>query len=204
MSKRPTDPRNPKRRLAHGAFRHPLAGKAALITGAARRVGACYRPYIARGWCEPRAPLSKLLGGCGGARSGVERRATGLRGTGRQRRSARNRQAASARRGGDPGVWRTRHSRQQCVDVLPDAGRRHHRDRLGRPHGDQPQGALVSVSGSIVAPALHANQGLILNLADIHGMRPLRRHPVYSIAKAGLIMLTRSLARELVGGPSIR
>ena len=52
------------------------------------------------------------------------------------------------------------------------------------------------------APALHANQGLVLNLADIHGMRPLRRHPVYSIAKAGLIMLTRSLAREL--GPHVR
>ena len=47
------------------------------------------------------------------------------------------------------------------------------------------------------APALHANQGLVLNLADIHGMRPLRRHPVYSVAKAGLIMLTKSLAREL-------
>jgi len=53
-----------------------------------------------------------------------------------------------------------------------------------------------------VAPALHANQGLIVNLADIHGMRPLRRHPVYSIAKAGLIMLTKSLAREL--GPHVR
>jgi pteridine reductase len=51
-------------------------------------------------------------------------------------------------------------------------------------------------------PALHTNRGLILNLADIHGMRPLRRHPVYSVAKAGLIMLTRSLAREL--GPHIR
>jgi len=50
--------------------------------------------------------------------------------------------------------------------------------------------------------ALRANQGLVLNLADIHGMRPLRRHPVYSIAKAGLIMLTRSLAREL--GPHVR
>lgn len=52
------------------------------------------------------------------------------------------------------------------------------------------------------APALQASQGLILNLCDIHGQRPLRRHPVYSIAKAGLIMLTRSLAREL--GPHIR
>src|SRR5580704_4142274 len=52
------------------------------------------------------------------------------------------------------------------------------------------------------ASALHARGGLIINLADIHGMRPLRRYPVYSIAKAGLIMLTRALAREL--GPHVR
>ena len=52
------------------------------------------------------------------------------------------------------------------------------------------------------APALQARGGLIINIADIHGMRPLRRYPVYSIAKAGLIMLTKSLAREL--GPQVR
>ena len=52
------------------------------------------------------------------------------------------------------------------------------------------------------APALHERSGLIINLADIHGMRPLRRYPVYSLAKAGVIMLTLSLAREL--GPHVR
>ncbi|HXZ59385.1 MAG TPA: pteridine reductase [Steroidobacteraceae bacterium] len=52
------------------------------------------------------------------------------------------------------------------------------------------------------APALHERKGLIINLADIHGMRPLRRYPVYSVAKAGVIMLTLSLAREL--GPHVR
>ena len=52
------------------------------------------------------------------------------------------------------------------------------------------------------SPALRISNGLIVNIADIHGMRPLSRHPVYSVAKAGVIMLTRSLAREL--GPSIR
>jgi pteridine reductase len=51
-------------------------------------------------------------------------------------------------------------------------------------------------------PQLRERRGLIINLADIHGMRPLRRYPVYSIAKAGLIMLTRALAREL--GPQVR
>ena len=50
--------------------------------------------------------------------------------------------------------------------------------------------------------ALRISNGLIVNIADIHGTRPLSRHPVYSIAKAGVIMLTQSLAREL--GPSIR
>jgi pteridine reductase len=52
------------------------------------------------------------------------------------------------------------------------------------------------------APHLKERQGLILNIADIHGLRPLRHHTVYSPAKAGLIMLTQSLARELA--PEVR
>jgi len=52
------------------------------------------------------------------------------------------------------------------------------------------------------APSLRTQRGLIINIVDIHALRPLKRHPVYSIAKAGLVMLTRSLAREL--GPDIR
>lgn len=52
------------------------------------------------------------------------------------------------------------------------------------------------------APALRLARGLIVNLVDIHGLRPLRRYPVYSAAKAGLIMLTKSLARELA--PHVR
>ncbi|MEP7244973.1 MAG: pteridine reductase [Gammaproteobacteria bacterium] len=53
-----------------------------------------------------------------------------------------------------------------------------------------------------VAPALRRTHGLILNLADIHALRPLRRYTTYCVAKAGLIMLTKSLAREL--GPYVR
>jgi pteridine reductase len=52
------------------------------------------------------------------------------------------------------------------------------------------------------APALRQAKGLILNMVDIHGQRPLKGHSIYSAAKAGLVMLTRSLAREL--GPDIR
>ncbi len=49
---------------------------------------------------------------------------------------------------------------------------------------------------------LRLRHGMILNMVDIHGLRPLKRHPVYSAAKAGLVMLTQSLAREL--GPQVR
>ena len=47
------------------------------------------------------------------------------------------------------------------------------------------------------AEPLRQRKGLIINIVDIHGLRPLKRFPVYSAAKAGLIMLTHSLAREL-------
>lgn len=52
------------------------------------------------------------------------------------------------------------------------------------------------------APMLRARRGAIVNIVDIHAARPLKGHPVYSAAKAGLVALTRSLAREL--GPEIR
>jgi pteridine reductase len=52
------------------------------------------------------------------------------------------------------------------------------------------------------AQSLARQRGLIINIVDIHGLRPLKGYPLYSAAKAGLAMLTRSLAREL--GPDIR
>ncbi len=52
------------------------------------------------------------------------------------------------------------------------------------------------------APHLRAHDGQIINIVDIHGLRPLKGHPLYSAAKAGLVMLTRALARELA--PHVR
>lgn len=53
-----------------------------------------------------------------------------------------------------------------------------------------------------LAPALREVAGCIVNIIDIHGERPLKNYSVYSIAKAGLAMLTRSLAKELA--PEVR
>ena len=52
------------------------------------------------------------------------------------------------------------------------------------------------------ASALKKTQGAIVNITDIHAERPLKSYVVYSIAKAGLVALTRSLARELA--PEVR
>lgn len=54
------------------------------------------------------------------------------------------------------------------------------------------------------AAAAHLSQssGAIVNIVDIHADRPLRDHAVYGSAKAGLAMLTRSLAKDLA--PNVR
>jgi len=52
------------------------------------------------------------------------------------------------------------------------------------------------------APELRKSSGAIVNIVDIHAERPLKGYPVYSIAKAGLAAMTRSLALELA--PAVR
>lgn len=53
-----------------------------------------------------------------------------------------------------------------------------------------------------LAPELQRNRGAIINLVDIHAQRPLAGFSVYSIAKAGMAMLTQTLAKELA--PHVR
>jgi pteridine reductase len=53
-----------------------------------------------------------------------------------------------------------------------------------------------------LAPELKKQRGCIINIADIYADRPLRQHSIYSIAKAGNLMLTKTLAQELA--PEVR
>ncbi len=51
-------------------------------------------------------------------------------------------------------------------------------------------------------PFLKKQKGCIINIVDIHHTRPMKDYSVYSISKAGLHMLTLTLAREM--GPFVR
>ncbi len=61
--------------------------------------------------------------------------------------------------------------------------------------------APLFLSQAALGP-LRAARGSIVNIVDIHAQRPLKDHPVYGAAKAGLAMLTRSLAKDLA--PEVR
>ena len=53
-----------------------------------------------------------------------------------------------------------------------------------------------------LSACLKSQQGCVINFADIHGIRPLAQHAVYSAAKSGVIAMTKALALELA--PDIR
>lgn len=52
------------------------------------------------------------------------------------------------------------------------------------------------------ANELRKNRGCIVNITDMHVERPKKGYIVYSVAKAGLVTLTKSLAHELA--PEVR
>lgn len=52
------------------------------------------------------------------------------------------------------------------------------------------------------APELRRRHGAIVNIVDIHAERPMQGHLLYSVAKAGLVALTRGLAQEM--SPQVR
>ncbi|KAF0814012.1 3-oxoacyl-[acyl-carrier-protein] reductase FabG [Andreprevotia sp. IGB-42] len=52
------------------------------------------------------------------------------------------------------------------------------------------------------APVLARTRGSIVSIADIHTERPYPQYILYTVAKAGLVAMTRGLARELA--PDVR
>lgn len=94
------------------------------------------------------------------------------------------------------------------LDVLVNNASRFYRTPMGNVTQDVWEDLMNSNLRSpfflaqAAAPFLSAAEGCIVNITDIHAERPLRDYSVYCMSKAGLLMMTKALAKEL--GPKIR
>lgn len=177
----------------------PLAGRCALVTGAARRIGA----VLARRLHEAGASVAIHY-----RDSAQEARevAAGL----------------EAARPGSAAVFRADLARLDEIGTLVEAvvawsGRLDVLVNNASTFYPTPLGTITGaqwddlVGSNLRAPLflsqaawphLRETGGCIVNIVDIHARRPLRDHSVYGAAKAGLAMLTRALAKEMA--PQVR
>lgn len=94
------------------------------------------------------------------------------------------------------------------LDALVNNASSFHPTPIGRTTPTQWDGLFASNArapfflAQAAAPHLAATGGSIVNLTDIYAERPLHEHTVYCMAKAALLMATRSLAVELA--PTVR
>jgi pteridine reductase len=188
-----------RQRIVTAAGNSPLAGRAVLVTGAARRVGAALAAafhaagaQVAVHYRGSQAEAEALVSRLNDARPGSARAV---------RADLSDPDACEALAADVVRVFGR-------LDVLVNNASTFYPTPVGRITADQFDDLIGSnLKGPLflsqaAAPELARREGLILNIGDIHGLRPLREHAVYSAAKAGLLMLTRALAREL--GPAVR
>jgi pteridine reductase len=177
----------------------PLSGQTALVTGAARRIGA----QIARAL---HAAGANIMIHCHGSLAEAQRLAAQLE---QARAGSAAVSVADLRDSAAlPGLIAGTCDRFGALDLLVNNASSFYPTPIGQITlaqwndliGTNLQAPLFLAQAA--APELRRRGGSLLNIVDIHGMRPLREHTVYSTAKAGLIMLTRALARELA--PQVR
>ena len=177
----------------------PLRGKSALVTGAARRVGAS----IAR---RLHGAGARVLIHCYRSADEANKLAEELNAI--RAGSAFVAEANLLETRALPSLVREANNLLGGIDILVNNASSFY----PTPMGEITEAAWDDLIGSnlkaplflaqAAAPALRLAKGLIINIVDIHGLRPLRRYLPYSVAKAGLVMLTKGLAREL--GPHVR
>ena len=176
-----------------------ISGQTALITGGARRIGA----EIAR--ALHRAGMNVCLHYRASAR---EAKALAAEFNAARANSATPLQADLLQTPALPGLIEACLERHSRLDLLINNASAFY----PTPVGEIREADYDTLLGSnlkaplflsqAAADSLRRQQGSIINLIDIHALRPMKQHTVYNIAKAGLLALTKSLARELA--PEVR
>ncbi len=176
-----------------------LNGKVVLITGSAQRIGASFNRHLHAAGASViihyRQSLKEAKALCDELNSQRENTATLLQGDLANKNSYQQLISDSVQAFGR-------------LDILVNNASSFFPTPIGNATDDDWNDLIAS---NLKAPfflsqaannELQKNRGVIVNMVDIHGQNPLAEHPVYCAAKAGLIMLTRSLAKEMA--PHVR
>lgn len=176
-----------------------LKDKVALVTGAARRVGAA----IARKLHAHGATVLMHYRGSEPEAIALEAELNALRPG-----SALRVKADLLAHGAPELLVRTAVERFGRLDILVNNASSFFPTAVGEVN-DQSWDDLVGTNvkaplllSQAAAGELAKAKGSIVNIVDIHAERPLKGYVVYTIAKAGLAAMTRSLAMELA--PDVR
>lgn len=163
-----------------------------LITGAARRVGRAIALHLAHNGFD--ITLTYLS-----SRGEAETLVSELQAAGAEAEAI----SADLAAGPDALAETAKRLVKRPIDVLinnasvylPDSADAMAAERMWRIHVLAP-GLLTRAC----APSLRAARGCVINLCDILAERPMRGYLAYCSSKAGLVNLTRGLARELAPG----
>ena len=179
--------------------KNPLASKVALITGAARRIGAeIARELHANGMnivLHYNASEGEALQLCDELNQKRASSAIALRADLQVQESEEMLVEQAVKHWGR-------------LDVLVNNASRFYRTSIGKITEYAWDDLMTSnvkapfFLSQAAAPYLAAQQGAIINITDIHAEHPLRDYAVYCISKSALLMMTKSLAKEL--GPAVR
>lgn len=179
--------------------KNPLASKVALVTGAARRIGAEIARTLHKAGMNIvlhyNASEEEAIKLCEELNTERKNSAFAIRADLQESESEKVLVEEAAK------IW-------SRLDVLINNASRFYRTSIGKVT-DYSWEDLMSSNlkapfflSQAAAPYLAANEGAIINITDVHGEKPLRGYSVYCLSKAGLISMTKVLAKEL--GPLIR
>ena len=178
---------------------HGTVRRVALVTGAGARIGAAIAVGLHGRGCD-------LLLHCNANRAGAEEQAARLNAA--RPDSAAVAQADLSRQQGVESLADQLRAAFGRLDVLVNNASRFYPTPVGATLAWQWEDLLNSnLRGpwflvQALLGELRAAGGAIVNILDVHAERPMAGHAVYCITKAGLAMLTKSLARELA--PTVR